>query len=115
MACLLLAAVLTEFAGLRILPALDPMLSARPHAELLRSDLHPNRIFTLDLPRSWNYGLAFYLGREVPEWSPANPDAALVLTTPAGFAKMQKFGRFRGPLDEDYEGILIVPAFPAPR
>ena len=112
---IILAAALTEIASLQILPALDPMLSARPHAELLRRDLHPDRIFTLDLPRSWDYGLAFYLGRELPEWSPANPDAALVLTTPAGLAEMQKLGRFRGPLDEDYEGILIVPAFPAPR
>ena len=112
---LLLAVVLTELAGSRILPALDPLLSARPHAELLSRDLHPDRIFTLDLPRSWDYGLAFYLGRELPEWSPANPDAALVLTTPRGLEEMQKLGRFRGTLDEEYEGILFVPAFPSPR
>jgi hypothetical protein len=112
---LLLAVALTEIVGSRFLPALDPMLSARPHAELLSRDLHPDRIFTLDLPRSWDYGLAFYLGRELPEWSPANPDAALVLTTPRGLEEMQKLGRFRGTLDEEYEGILFVPAFPAPR
>jgi 4-amino-4-deoxy-L-arabinose transferase-like glycosyltransferase len=112
---LLLAVVLTEIAGSRILPALDPILSARPHAELLSRDLHPDRIFTLELPRSWDYGLAFYLGRELPEWSPTNPDAALVLTTPHGLEEMQKLGRFRGTLDEEYEGILFVPAFPAPR
>ena len=115
LASILLAVALTEIAGSQILPALDPLLSARPHAELLRRDLHPDRIFTLDLPRSWDYGLAFYLGREVPEWSPDNPDAVLVLTTPAGLTKMQKLGRFRGQLDEEYEGILFVPAFPAPR
>jgi 4-amino-4-deoxy-L-arabinose transferase-like glycosyltransferase len=112
---ILLAVTLTEIAGSQILPALNPLLSARPHAELLRRDLHPDRIFTLDLPRSWDYGLAFYLGRELPDWSPDNPDAALVLTTPAGLAKMQKLGRFRGSLDEEYQGILFVPAFPAPR
>ncbi len=75
---LLLVVVLTEIAGARILPALDPLLSARPHAELLRRDLHPDRVFTLNLPRSSDYGLAFYLGRELPEWSPNNPEAALV-------------------------------------
>ena len=112
---ILLAVTLTEIAGSQILPALDPLLSARPHAELLRRDLHPDRIFTLDLPRSWDYGLAFYLGRQLPEWSPTNPDAALVLTTPAGLQKMQKLNRFRGTLDEEYEGILFVPAFPAAR
>ena len=87
---LVLVVVLTEVAGTRILPALDPFLSARPHAELLRRDLHPDRIFTFDLPRSWDYGLAFYLGRELPEWSPTNPDAALVLTTPAGLGTNEK-------------------------
>ena len=112
---ILLAVTLTEISGSQILPALDPLLSARPHAELLRRDLHPDRIFTLDLPRSWDYGLAFYLGRQLPEWSPTNPDAALVLTTPAGLQKMQKLNRFRGTLDEEYEGILFVPAFPAAR
>jgi len=112
---LLLAALLTEIAGMRILPALDPLLSARPHAELLRRDLHPDRIFTFNLPRSWDYGLAFYLGRELPEWSPDNQEAALVLTTPAGLEEMKKLGRFRGTLEEEYEGILFVPAFPAPR
>ena len=112
---ILLAVVLTEIVGSQILPALDPLLSARPHAELLRRDLHPDRIFTLDLPRSWDYGLAFYMGRQLPEWSPDNSDAALVLTTPAGLEKMQKLNRFRGTLDEEYEGILFVPALPAPR
>jgi 4-amino-4-deoxy-L-arabinose transferase-like glycosyltransferase len=112
---ILLAVTLTEIAGSQILPALDPMLTARPHAELLRRDLHPDRIFTLDLPRSWDYGLAFYLGRQLPEWSPENPDAALVLTTPAGLEKMKSLNRVRGSLDEEYEGILFVPAFPAAR
>ena len=112
---ILLAVTLTEIAGERILPALDPLLSARPHAELLHRDLHPDRIFTLNLPRSWDYGLAFYLGRELPEWSPNNPEAALVLTTPAGLEEMKKLGRFRGEIEEEYEGILFVPAFPAPR
>jgi len=112
---LLLSAVLVEIATSRILPALDPVISARPHAELLSRDLHPDRIFTFDLPRAWDYGLAFYLGRELPEWSPANPDSALVLTTPQGLEEMRRLGRFNGTLDEDYQGILFVPAFPMPR
>ncbi len=38
----------------------------------------------LQLRRTWNYGLAFYFHREIPEWSPQDPDAALVLTSPRG-------------------------------
>lgn len=104
-----------EIAGMRILPSLDPYLSARWHAEFLRNDAHPDRIFTYQLPRAWTYGLAFYLGRELPEWNPGDPESALVLTTPKGLEEMTKMGRFQGELEENYKGILYVPAFPAPR
>jgi 4-amino-4-deoxy-L-arabinose transferase-like glycosyltransferase len=105
----LLVAVLVEIAGARILPELDPYISARPHAQLLLNDRRPERIFTYRLNRSWNYGLAFYLGRELPEWSPKDPQAALVLTNPKGLQEIRKLGRLGGELDESYQGILYVP------
>jgi 4-amino-4-deoxy-L-arabinose transferase-like glycosyltransferase len=98
-----------------LLPALDPYLSARPHAALLRNSRFPNRIFTFQLKRSWSYGLAFYFHRELPEWSPQDPDAALLLTTPAGLAEMKARHRFGGVLEENYRGILFVPVLPAAR
>jgi 4-amino-4-deoxy-L-arabinose transferase-like glycosyltransferase len=110
-----LTAFCVEIAGARILPALDPFLSARFHGELLRSHRYPNRVFTFHLTRSWQYGLDFYLEREVAEWSPADADAALVLTTPQGLEEIRKSGRVQGPLDEPYEGILYVPVLPAAR
>jgi 4-amino-4-deoxy-L-arabinose transferase-like glycosyltransferase len=108
----LLVAILVELAGARILPALDPYISARPHAEMLRNDRRPDRVFMFGLRRSWSYGLAFYLEREIPEWSPTGPLAALVLTTPKGFKEIQKLGRVGGTLDETYQGILYVPVLP---
>jgi 4-amino-4-deoxy-L-arabinose transferase-like glycosyltransferase len=105
----LLVASLVEIAGARILPALDPYISARPHAELLRNDRRPERIFTFHLNRSWTYGLAFYLSRELPEWSPRDPEAALVLTNPKGLEEIRKLGRLGGELEESYQGILYVP------
>ena len=113
--CALTVAASVEFANLEVLPALDSFYSARPHAMLLRNDRHPDRIFAYHLQRSWNYSLAFYMGRELPEWSPADPGPALVLTTPQGFDEIQSLGRFRGSLDETYEGVLYVPVLPAPR
>ncbi|MGB8524188.1 MAG: glycosyltransferase family 39 protein, partial [Candidatus Acidiferrales bacterium] len=107
--CSLLVVAATAMADLRILPALDPYLSARPHAVFLRHDLRPDRIFTFQLNRSWNYGLAFYFRRELPEWSPGDPEAALVLTTRKGLAEIVKAGRFQGDLNETEEGILYVP------
>jgi 4-amino-4-deoxy-L-arabinose transferase-like glycosyltransferase len=112
---LVLAAVLVEFAGLTILPGLDPFVSARWHAQLMRGNLHPDRIFAYNLPRAWMYGLAFYFGRELPVWSPSDPEPALVLTTPAGLEEVRNAGRFYGNLEETYQGILYVPIAPAPR
>jgi 4-amino-4-deoxy-L-arabinose transferase-like glycosyltransferase len=111
----LVVAVLVEIAGARVLPVLDPYLSSRPHAELLRQDRRPDRLFTYRLARSWDWGLAFYLERELPEWNPGDPDAALVLTTAKGLQELRRSGRFRGEMDEDYKGILYVPLLPASR
>jgi len=102
-------ALLVEIAGARILPELDPFISARPHAQLLRNDRRPERIFIFRLNRSWSYGLAFYLDRELPEWSASDSQAALVLTSPGGLEEIRKLGRLGGELDESYRGILYVP------
>jgi 4-amino-4-deoxy-L-arabinose transferase-like glycosyltransferase len=110
-----LAALCVELAGARVLPTLDPFISARFHGELLRNHRYPNRVFTFHLTRSWQYGLNFYLGREMAEWSPDDVGAALVLTTPQGLDEIRKTARVQGALDELYEGILYVPVLPAAR
>jgi 4-amino-4-deoxy-L-arabinose transferase-like glycosyltransferase len=113
--CSISVVVALEIANTAVLPALDPYISARPHAAFLRNDLHPERIFTYELRRSWNYGLAFYFHREIPEWSPQDPDAALVLTSREGFEKIQKAGRFHGAEEPPHQGVVYVPIAAAPR
>ncbi|MFZ0786042.1 MAG: hypothetical protein WAM67_09635, partial [Candidatus Acidiferrales bacterium] len=113
--CALFIALIVETANLTLLPTLDRLYSARPHAALMHNDLHPDRILTYKLSRSWNWGLAFYFHRELPEWSPRDPNAALALTTPAGLAEIRKLGRFQGTLEEPYVGVLYVPINQAPR
>lgn len=98
-----------------VLPALDPYISARPHAAFFQHDLHPDRIFTFQLHRSWNYGLAFYFRRELPEWTPQDPDAALVLTSREGYEKIVQAGRFRSVEEPRAQGIIYIPIAPAPR
>ena len=100
---LLLVVFLLEGASLYALPALDPYFSARWHAQFLQNDAHPERVFTYRLQRSWNFGLAFYLKQQLPEWTPDHHEPALVLTTPAGLLEMQKLGRVSGTLDEGYK------------
>lgn len=113
--CSVCAVATLETANTAVLPALDPYISARPHAAFFQNDLHPDRIFTYELRRSWNYGLAFYFRRELPEWSPQDPDAALVLTSREGLEKIVKAGRFRGVEEPPAQGINYVPVAPAPR
>lgn len=112
--CALWVVLSVEGASLRVLPLLDYFYSARPHAEFMRNDRHPDRIFTYRLRRGWNYGLAFYFRRELPEWAPSDPQPALVLTTPEGAKEIRSFGRIGGSLDEHYAGILYVPVAAAP-
>ncbi|MGA7854475.1 MAG: hypothetical protein WCA15_14205, partial [Candidatus Acidiferrales bacterium] len=113
--CCLSALVAVEVANIVILPALDPVVSARPYAQMLQHDLHPDRIFEFQVTRAWNYGLAFYFRRELPEWSAEDPNAALVLTNRAGFAQIVKDGRFHGELEPSRRGIFLVPIEAAPR
>ena len=113
--CCLSVLLSVEAANSLILPALDPVLSARPYAQMLQYDLHPDRIFGFQVTRAWDYGLAFYFRRELPEWSPADPNAALVLTDRAGFAQIVKDGRFHGELEPPRRGIFLVPIEAAPR
>lgn len=106
---LILSCVLIEMAGTAVLPGLDSRLSPRSVGTMLRRDLRPDRLFTYRLSRSWDYGLTFYLGKELQEWSFAHPQAGLVLTTPEGFAEIKRGGYFHGFLNEPYQGIVFVP------
>jgi 4-amino-4-deoxy-L-arabinose transferase-like glycosyltransferase len=107
--CGVLVAAGVGLASLMLLPALDPIVSARPHAEFLRNDQRPDRIFIYQLRRNWIYGLNFYFRRELPEWSPADPLPALVLTTPAGLEQIRNLGRVSGEIEQSQPGLVYVP------
>jgi hypothetical protein len=111
----LLVAAAVETTSLKLLPALDTSLSARPHAEFMRNDQHADRIFTYRLKRDWDYGLAFYFHRELPEWSPDDRGPALVLTDSGGLAQITNLGRTSGEIVEAQPGLVYVPVLPAAR
>lgn len=113
--CCLCVLGAVEAANIVVLPALDSTISARPYAQMLQHDLHPDRIFEYGVTRAWDYGLAFYFHRELPVWSPADPNAALVLTDRDGYAQIVKDGRFHGELQPPRRGIFLVPIEAAPR
>ncbi len=65
---------------------------------LFRNDRHLDRLFTFELQRSWSYGLAFYLNRQIREWSPSDPEGALVLDDASWIRRNLEnaLGRFHG-------------------
>ena len=105
-------------ANMVVIPRVESRYSARPFVQLVQSDAHTNRILAYKLPRAWVYGIHFYAGRELPEWSPNDPDPALVLTTPQGLGDLQKMGRSSGPLGQtrgNLPPVMYVPVNAAPR
>jgi 4-amino-4-deoxy-L-arabinose transferase-like glycosyltransferase len=72
---------------------MDPQLSARGVITANRRDvrsLASTDVFVYDLPRGMHYGLNFYLGREIPEWTTAA--RGLVLSSWKGQSRLQAEG-----------------------
>jgi 4-amino-4-deoxy-L-arabinose transferase-like glycosyltransferase len=101
------AAIAVEIAGLSLLPSIGPAISARQRGNEIATSAQ-TKIYTYRLQRSWNYGLAFYAGRPIEEWSPDNPGAASLLTTSQGLVELKKLGRFSGVVNSSERGIRHV-------
>jgi 4-amino-4-deoxy-L-arabinose transferase-like glycosyltransferase len=103
----LLVALTVEAVNTRVLPVLDPFVSARLHG--LYVTQNPNhQFFTYELQRSWVYGLAFYAHRELPEWTRGSPEYGTVLTSAKGYAQIRG-GQPRERFNSISQGILYVP------
>ena len=88
-ACAVLAA------NLRVLPQLDPLLSARPFARDIRSAVPaPTDIYTLgDVNRVCDYGLLFYLDRSsLPQFEPKPSAEGYVLLGSGGDMQLNDMG-----------------------
>jgi 4-amino-4-deoxy-L-arabinose transferase-like glycosyltransferase len=81
-----------ELAGRAILPTFDPLLSARSLAALA-SSVPTDQVAALKLRRSWQFGLNFYLHRELPEWTPADATHTWIFTNAEGAVAIAKSGR----------------------
>lgn len=74
----LLFVALLEYSNWAILPTIDARISPRSIArEIFKQDPSGmDDVAVYELPRGWNYGLSYYFGREIQEWTPdtARPD-----------------------------------------
>jgi 4-amino-4-deoxy-L-arabinose transferase-like glycosyltransferase len=82
-------AVLLVGVNTGIIPKVDPFLSARVAARATPPEaLDGAHLAILDLNRSWEYGLDFYLDRALTEWTPAMPAPGWVWTSEPGATKL---------------------------
>jgi 4-amino-4-deoxy-L-arabinose transferase-like glycosyltransferase len=73
------------------LPWLDSKVSARPIARnVVDKPEVMNEVMALRLRRGWQYGLNFYLHRELREWNSSETRQRYVISSPAGVAELEK-------------------------
>ena len=89
----LLMTVLVEIATAGILPQMDGLLSSRELAKtILTYDRAAPSVTAYKLPRAWKYGLDYYMGREVREWTLTSPQPDWIVTTPEAALEIQENG-----------------------
>jgi hypothetical protein len=92
-AAALLVAGLLAFMNLEILPSADSSISARDAArDSLRLNPSGQNIMAFGLTRDWKYGMDYYFGRELPEWTPGTPLPEWILTNGGNAAGFERLG-----------------------
>ena len=81
-------AILVLGVNSRVVPTLDPLLSARAAAVAASNAAEGGAIFELGLERTMNFGLDYYLRRDLREWSPEAGEGVVIVraTTARTFA-----------------------------
>jgi 4-amino-4-deoxy-L-arabinose transferase-like glycosyltransferase len=93
MAVVLLVTALVAIANVGILPQADHLFSSRELAKLviLKSSAASD-VAEYKLPRAWNYGLNYYFGRELREWTPGSRQPDWIVTTPQAALEIRDGG-----------------------
>ncbi len=60
------------------------------------------------LHRAWHYGLNYYFGRELPEWSRTAPPGSVIVASDAGVEELQTSGLPVQVLERVSEEAVIV-------
>jgi 4-amino-4-deoxy-L-arabinose transferase-like glycosyltransferase len=85
--------ILVEIANVGILPQSDRLFSPRELAQFIISkDSAASDVAEYKLPRTWKYGLNYYFGRELREWTPGSPQPDWIVTTPKSALEIQEGG-----------------------
>lgn len=91
------------------LPQIDPYVSARDAARAAEQvSGRSAAVEAYQLPRDWAYGLDYYLGRELPEWTPAEKNSAWVYTTAQSVQAIASAGHAVGTRKTLRGGLVFV-------
>ena len=109
---LLMAALLASM-NVEILPFADSRISARKATrDTLRLNPSGRNIMVFGLSRDWNYGLDYYFGRELPEWTPGTPLPEWLFTKEGNAAEFERLGnqvREASRVGEPFAVLIHVP------
>jgi 4-amino-4-deoxy-L-arabinose transferase-like glycosyltransferase len=88
----IVVAALVAFVNVEILPYADSRISARAIADYsLRLSPSGDNTAVYGITRDWNYGLNYYFGRELPEWTPGTALPEWLFTSESNAAKFKRF------------------------
>jgi 4-amino-4-deoxy-L-arabinose transferase-like glycosyltransferase len=89
----LVVTALVEVSNVWILPQTDHLFSPRELAQFVISkDSAASDVVGYKLPRTWKFGLDYYFGRELREWTPGSPQPDWIVTTPRAALEIQDGG-----------------------
>jgi 4-amino-4-deoxy-L-arabinose transferase-like glycosyltransferase len=85
--------ILLFLANQLILPSLDEIISARPvaHEFMKVYPTERDRAAVFQLPRSYEYGLDYYLQEALPQWTPEKTEARFIFSGKPGLEQLLAF------------------------
>jgi 4-amino-4-deoxy-L-arabinose transferase-like glycosyltransferase len=84
--------ILLLIANHMLMPGLDRIISARPAAIGLTTAFKatPDDVAVYHLPRAYEYGLDYYFGKILPDWTPQNPPPTYIFFSRSSLAEMNQ-------------------------
>jgi len=103
-----LVALLLALANWFVLPALDANYSSRAAAKAAAPTIGAGAVDVYRLDRAWQYGLEYYLGRTMPDWTPAESLPILLFTNEGGCNDFRRRGMNCEPLEKTAPKAWLV-------
>ena len=90
--------ILLLIANRMLMPGLDRIISSRPAAIGLITAFRatPDEVAIYHLPRAYQYGLDYYFGKDLPEWTPENTRSNYIFFSKGSLSQLNQFTQLGG-------------------